>query len=213
MSPSPLVRLLGNRAVTVAAMQEDLWILQQFPDDYMGLAADVGAWDGVQTSNTMLLEHMGWKVLCVEANPEVLGQLQFARSMVVSCACGAENQDEADFHIYTPGPPSHSALTPREHKDWPRDKDAEWKVVQVPVRTLDRLLEEAKFPRLDALSIDVEGGEPEVLEGCDLKRWNPKVIVLESWDDPSPLTNCLAERGYRLAERRGVNNLYIKEGV
>ncbi len=53
-------------------------------------------------------------------------------------------------------------------------------VVDVPIRTLKDILEEAGAPRgFDFLSIDVEGHEIEVLRGIDLRRWRPHLIMIE----------------------------------
>ena len=52
--------------------------------------------------------------------------------------------------------------------------------IEVPIRTLDSILDEANAPaRLDFLSIDVEGHEIDVLRGFDFARWNPRLILLE----------------------------------
>jgi hypothetical protein len=52
--------------------------------------------------------------------------------------------------------------------------------IEVPVRTLDSLLDDAKAPKpIDLLSIDVEGHELDVLRGFDFARWQPRLILLE----------------------------------
>ena len=54
------------------------------------------------------------------------------------------------------------------------------RVIEVPVRTLDDVLIEARAPvEFELLSIDVEGHELEVLGGFDLARWRPRLILLE----------------------------------
>ena len=54
------------------------------------------------------------------------------------------------------------------------------RVIEVPVRTLDDILLEARAPvQFELLSVDVEGHELEVLSGFDLARWRPRLILLE----------------------------------
>ncbi len=36
---------------------------------------DIGAYDGINTSNTLALEECGWTGICVEANPEIFATL------------------------------------------------------------------------------------------------------------------------------------------
>ena len=58
--------------------------------------------------------------------------------------------------------------------------------VRVPARTLTSVLDEARAPVPDLLSLDVEGYELDVLRGLDLERYGPGVIVLECYDAFGP---------------------------
>lgn len=195
---------------SLAGGGEDLWFLKQFPEGFQGYAADVGAYDGVGTSNTLLLEQKGWTVLCVEANPYFESPLRGSRKLVELVACGSVDQEQADFHVHREAPGSFSALKPiKDQKVWHPRTDAIFDTIQVPVRRLDGLLRKHQFPRLDVLSIDVEGAEIDVLEGIGLAEWCPKAIVAESWDHIGAIVPYLGERGYRLVERREPNNLFL----
>ncbi len=203
-----------------AAAREDQWLLDQFPRDFMGLAADIGANDGISGSNTMALEHAGWQVLCVEPNPEFERCLRQYRELVVICACGSANQEAATFHVNLNNMAAYSSLQRHPNPVWslpsgakvhPAACDQEWMTIEVPVARLDHLLQLAGFERLDALSVDTEGTELDVLMGLDLKRWTPRAIICESWDDASPIViDYLVRHGYRHVERRLVNNLFLK---
>jgi FkbM family methyltransferase len=195
---------------SLAAGGEDIWFLQQFPEGFKGYAAEVGAYDGISTSNTLLLEQKGWTVLCVEPNTWLEGQLRKNRKLVEICACSSADQESVDFHIHCEAPGAYSALKPvKDQKIWHPKPDAAWDVIQVPVRRLDGLLKAHQFPRLDVLSVDVEGGEIDVLEGLVLSEWAPKAIIAESWDHVGPIVPYLGDRGYRLVERREPNNLFL----
>lgn len=197
--------------MSFAAIDEDKWILSQFDEDYIGHAVDVGAYDGIATSNTLLLEHMGWTVLCIEANPDFEWSLPASRKLAESCACGSRDADGIPFYIHDPGPGAFSSLKPiKDNKHYPVGATETFRQVLVPVRTLDTLLRKHQFPKLDALSIDVEGSELDVLDGIDLEKWKPKAIVAEWWDEPGRLTPYLEARGYKFMERRLVNNLYLR---
>jgi hypothetical protein len=79
---------------------------------------------------------------------------------------------------------------------------------KVRVRTLDRLLEEAGFPRLDLLTIDVEGYEDEVLKGFTIERWKPQFIVVEDCDGCSPLTKYQLPDGYEEMPRCHLDRIW-----
>jgi len=76
---------------------------------------------------------------------------------------------------------------------------------EVRTRRLDRLLEEAGFPKLDYLTIDVEGWEPQVMAGFTVERWKPKVIVLED-----VANNRVDIPGYDIVSRHEYDNIYVR---
>jgi FkbM family methyltransferase len=186
-------------------------IRKHFPAGYMGYAIDVGASDGVSVNTTYTLEKMHrWTVLSVDANPDYAPFLQSNRAFVELCACGKEPQESAKFHINLSNPEAHSALTVQKCPiDQPR-ADAGWKVVKVPVRTVEQLMKKWEFPRLDALCVDTEGTEVDVLYGCDLARWEPKVVVVESWTEEGPVHDYMKERGYKLVDTLVQNYVYLR---
>jgi hypothetical protein len=66
-----------------------------------------------------------------------------------------------------------------------------------------------QFPQLDALCIDTEGTELDVLKGCSLERWRPKVIVTECWDRVGPIDLYLEARNYKKTARNAMNDVWI----
>lgn len=176
-----------------------------------GYACEVGAYDGIQMSTTLELELRGWDVLCIEANPLLGPSLTMHRRSAMLCACGKENAEQQDFHIYevTEGNVSAvSALKPDPNRPVHQDAEAK-KTIKVPVRTLDWCLTQRAFPKLDVLSIDVEGGESDVLDGFSIARWHPRLIMLEDWIGGRHLER-MTQAGYRLDVRRGPNEVYVR---
>ena len=57
-------------------------------------------------------------------------------------------------------------------------------VKPIKTRTLDSILEDTKFKneKISLLSIDTEGSELEVLEGFNLNKYSPDIIVVEYLD-------------------------------
>jgi hypothetical protein len=81
--------------------------------------------------------------------------------------------------------------------------------IDVPTRTLDQILIDAGAQNIDFISIDVEGHELEVLDGFDLKRWRPRLILIEDLLLHLRLHRYLMRRGYRWLRRTGINNWYV----
>jgi len=192
------------------------WIAGKFPDGYRGHAIDIGASDGISVNNTYHLERAHrWTVLSVEANPKFLPLIRKHRTWYECCACAAEPIDEATFYVNPLQPEVYSALKvpgrPRiivNGQSCESEKPANWEQIKVPVRTVDQLLDKWSFPKLDLLSIDVEGGERDVLMGCDLLRWKPKWIVSESWE-PGGEHVYLSTYGYQRVARCAHNDIYM----
>lgn len=187
------------------------WILEQFPTGYKGWGLDVGASDGISINTTFALEkHHGWTIVSVEANPDFYPALKHSRAMVEKCALGSEPKDSVEFHIHEQNPEAFSSLKPQVRPHLHPQGDMSWKKVVVPVRTANQVLDKWEFPRLDLLAVDTEGTELDVLMGCDLEKWKPKVVIVESWDGVEEADKYLESRGYKLVARNIHNNLHLR---
>lgn len=187
------------------------WILGQFEPGYQGFGIDVGASDGISINTTYALEASHrWTILSVEANKDFAPLLKQHRARVEICACsGPDSPASAMFWINTCNPESFSALKPAPREDRYPNENVKFKTIAVPVRTVDALLDRWEFPRLDLLCIDTEGTELDVLRGCDLRRWKPRVIVTECWDKVGPIDPYLAGFGYEKVARNVDNDLWL----
>jgi len=83
------------------------------------------------------------------------------------------------------------------------------RVETVPVRTLDEILDEADLPRIDFMSIDVEGVQIDVLRGLSFARHRPGLLLIEDHLRDWRAHRLITAQGYRLAKRTGLNNWYI----
>jgi FkbM family methyltransferase len=185
-------------------------VRKHFPPDHRGYVIDVGASDGVSINTTFVLEKQyGWTVLSVEANPDYRQYLQANRAFTEHCACGSEVQDSADFFVHLDNPEAYSALKIANHPTEHAKPGAKWQKTTVPVRTVDQLLAKWEFPRLDVLCIDTEGTEVDVLKGCDMAKWHPKVVVVECWDKTGPAHEYLKGIAYDLVGTSAHNYVYL----
>jgi FkbM family methyltransferase len=187
-------------------------IRKHFPPDYRGHVIDVGASDGVSVNSTYTLEKLHrWTVLSVEANPFYKPYLQANRAFVEMCACSSESKESAPFFIHTDNPEAYSGLEIVRHPKFHAKSNATWKKTTVPVRTVDELLAKWQFPSLDAICVDVEGCEVEVLKGCDFNRWKPKVVVVEAWDKTGPTHDYVKSLGYHHVDTLVQNYVYARD--
>jgi FkbM family methyltransferase len=169
-----------------------------------GFFVEVGANHPYKGSQTWHLERRGWRGILVEPLPEHADRLRKARAArVFAVACSSPENAGRVLPFYASD--ALSGLDRERMAPWARPE-----VINVPVRTLGSLLEEAGAPRpLDFLSVDVEGHEVEVLRGFDFARWAPRFILLEDHVANLSRHRFMKARGYRLVRRTELNGWYV----
>jgi FkbM family methyltransferase len=185
---------------------EDVLVWDYFHRKSRGFFIEVGANDPINLSQTYLLEQNGWEGILVEPQAACCDKLRPVRqrSKVFQAACGApEQKGKVKFCVATQHDRSMLA-TGR-----PAEEVTFTHTVEVDLMTLDDILAQSGNPTPDFLSIDVEGGELEVLRGFDFTKHRPALILVE--DDVYDLRvhSYLLAKGYKLVKRTGSNNWYV----
>ena len=133
-----------------------------------GFFVEAGAVDGVFESNTYFLERWrGWHGLLVEPVPEMYQRLNVnRRARAVNCALVSSKSRETTVRITS----AHalSTIVGVQGHDTGH-ADTAGAAITVPARTLGSILDEIGNPRVDLLSLDVEGFELQVLQGLDFQ--------------------------------------------
>jgi len=187
-----------------ANQNESCLVWDFFQRSSSGVFVEVGANHPTRESQTWFLEQRGWSGVLVEPNPDLFTLLRELRprSRAVQAAAGVPGQvDEVELLLGVN--PLHSTLAPM------LDDPLSGKKVRVKLRTLDSILAEAGVTRIDFLSIDVEGLELPVLQGLDLKKYAPRLILIEEHRRDYAKHFYLRRHGYRLVRRTGRNNWYV----
>ena len=170
-----------------------------------GFFVDVGANAPRDGSQTWSFEQRGWTGVLVEPQPDLAARLRRERrAKVYAVACSSPQNAGKTLTLYLAGIQS-SLKADFYAAGMQRAGSAE-----VPVMTLDQVLEDAGAPaRLDFVSIDVEGHDIEVLDGFDLARWRPRLLLIEDVVQDLRLHRTLTRRGYRWFRRTGINSWYV----
>ncbi|MFM9957992.1 MAG: FkbM family methyltransferase [Phycisphaerales bacterium] len=196
---------------------EDLLLYDLFEGQLEGNFIEVGAFDGYNYSVTYALEAMGWKGLLIEAIPDKAEQCAKRRvnSQVVHAALSRRGSTgQAEFTVTTDqygGMLSYHTTTAQHLRD---TQPAPKSVVSVPLTSMDDLLE--KHPpsggEIDVAVIDVEGGEVALLQGFDLHKHRPKVLMIEDnsrGSDPA-LRNYMSTQPYVMCGWMEVNAVFVR---
>jgi len=178
-----------------------------------GNCIEVGANDGITDSMTYHFELMGWNCLVVEPIPELAGRISEKRDCIVENCAASSSEGETSFFVAEEAlGMSGMDLTRDRRKQIVRAGGA-LKEIKVRKKTLDAILEESDFGRIDFVSIDVEGHELEVLKGFSLERHRPRILLIEdnsNQTDPT-VQSYMKGKGYVLFRRTGVNDWYALE--
>jgi FkbM family methyltransferase len=170
-----------------------------------GFFVEVGANEPQRGSQSWQFEQAGWTGVLVEPQPDLAARLrETRRAHVVAAACSSPANAGTAMTLHLSGP--HSSLK----RELAVTGVVAQHAIDVPVRTLDDILEEANAPApIDFVSIDVEGHEVEVLSGFDLARWRPRLLLIEDHVTNLATHRFLTRAGYRLIRRTGLNGWYV----
>lgn len=196
---------------------EDLFLWHLFDGQPSGFFIEIGAYDGYDDSVSYAFEAAGWTGLLIEATPHRAAQCRERRkaSRVEHCALGAPGGPATTRFTVVSDPlwdKSSYALDRPEHRKALDSTGHARTTVEVPLRTMNDLLGDHAGP-IDFASIDVEGAEFELMQGFDLARYKPRVLLLEdnTLGQDKRLSTLMAKHPYRFLGFLAMNQVYIAE--
>lgn len=125
------------------------------------------------------------KLYSFEPNPDTFSILheRYNAAPGVRCEQLALGASQGISSFYATNCPEASSLLPPEEFVRKRspNRNYDYKLLEVPVDTLDNTLQRLNIPAIDILKIDVQGAELGVLQGAEslLKSTNIDIIYLE----------------------------------
>jgi len=192
-----------------AQYKEDLKILDIFKD-VPGFFIDVGFNDGIEASNTYLLEQHNWQGIGIEPIPELAEIAASNRNCKVICAAITNKQGYGTLVEIEGATGLSSLVDSKKLRKRGESYNGQPKEIQVKLQTLDSVLGDNDIQQIDLLSIDVEGHELAVLEGLSIKKFGLRIIIIEdnSRGRSFIVPRYLAKSGYIRFDRTGVNDWY-----
>jgi FkbM family methyltransferase len=169
---------------------------------------EVGAGPTSQYSMSKLFRENGWRTICVEPNPYYFELHKNEGNEIYQYAISNKILNNQDFEIINPETKVQMAGSALKLK-YPKLINDPKKIIKVDIVTLNWLLEFLNIDKTDYVSIDVEGWELEVMKGFDVKKYNPKVIVLENLENNKLYNEYMNSIEYKLFKKIYVNDIYI----
>jgi FkbM family methyltransferase len=195
---------------------EDLMLWDLFDGQLDGTYIECGAFDGQTFSVSWIFEALGWTGLLVEGTPARAQQCREVRpnSRVEHAALSRRGSSGTTKFTVVEGPAGDvlSFLsTSDEHRSRVAQQGGKPVEVEVPLTTMDNLLDE-KMPTIDWAVIDVEGGEAELLDGFDLNKHRPRVLIVEDnyMSADSAVAKHMAQFPYTQVSQLYVNRVYVR---
>jgi FkbM family methyltransferase len=186
-----------------------------------GEFVDVGAYDGISYSNTWGLACAGWKGICYEPVPSFYAQCynnHFDHDVITIQTCIGNKEGYIDLFVAGVLSTTNDDYLNSEY--WYNDYKYAQKIMS-KITTLDKSLKEHNVnPMFDVLSLDVEGGETDVLKGFDIGYWKPKMAIVEVQEHhpakeltlQAPFINdYFANARYEKIYSDEINNIYVKK--
>lgn len=188
---------------------EDLFLMSYFSERKEGFYVDIGAHHPLRFSNTAWAYKIGWHGINVEPNIDAINLFHEYRKRDINLQIGCgKNHGIMEYYRY-----EESALNSFDKNVYPELVPTS--IEKIEVKTLREILTENNVTKIDLLSIDVEGGEYEILKSNDWTRWKPEVIIVEQFISSveevihSDIYCFLNEMGYYLGARISRNSIYI----
>jgi FkbM family methyltransferase len=195
-------------------INQDLAVLEFYKYKRDGYFVEIGAYDGIALSNTLVLEKTyGWTGILSEVVPDRYEQLLVNRP---KCHCNnsavySKSNMEVSFDIANDsnmlsGISSHI----NAHKHVVNKNKSQ---IIVETISLTDLLDLYKAPSfIEYLSLDTEGSELEILKGLDHTKYTFGIIHVEHNDIPivrSQLKLLLENNGYKFLRKNHFDDEYI----
>ena len=149
-----------------------------------GFYVEAGAVDGFFENNSYGLDRFqGWSGILIEPIERMFRRIAVNRPKAIAVNCALVARDFVGDTIEMVENHAMSRIT-NEIPSTMR--------VRVSARTLESILDQFAPKKIDLLSLDVEGFEPQVLDGLNLNRWQPDHILCE----------CLSQSAFKEVEAR-----------
>jgi len=199
--------------ISYAQNFEDVMLWRALSHVDQGFYIDIGAQDPVIDSVSLAFYEHGWRGVHIEPTQQYSDKLREARpdEIIEQVALG-NSEGPMTFYEF-----SDTGLSTADPEIAKRHQSAGYNAVriEVPVVSLDAILEKYMHKAVHWLKLDVEGLEKSVLESWRISACRPWILVIES---TKPLTQeqshadwepLVFEKDYSFVYFDGLNRFYV----
>ena len=192
--------------------QEDVFLHEKYLNYPYGFFIELGGMNGVTFSNTLFFEEsLSWTGVLIEPTDQFFEMEKNRPNCHNFNFAVSENEGEIEFLGNGAVGGIKNSLPEQHIKGWGLDNEESRKVISKP---LSKILETIKIDMVDLFSIDVEGGELEVLKSFDWSIPVYLVLIEIAKFDLSKDEECrdfLTTKGFKFESTIGCNEIWINE--
>ena len=199
--------------ISYAQNFEDVMLSRALAGVEHGFYIDVGANDPAVDSVTRAFYERNWNGINIEPVAQYHRMLCRERphDINLQVAAGAAEGVLQFYEVADTGLSTADSVLAAHYRQQGRQVEQQ----DIPLTTLDAICAaHARMP-IHFLKIDVEGGEAQVLQGFDLRRWQPWILVIEATRPLSEIPSqaewepMVLEAGYAPVYFDGINRFYL----
>ena len=153
----------------------------------------------------------GWRAISIDPNPKFVNQHKIAGNEIYQYACSNECK-KSKFTIVNVGWDnekegiSSSAIEVRYSNAYHSKEE-----IEIEIITLNKLLDNIKVEKINLLSVDTAGWELEVMQGFNVEKYNPEIILLENYLHDDKYIKYMDNIGYILHNKIQYNYIFCKK--
>jgi len=202
------------------AFGQDILVAELLGNKRGGVFVDIGANDGVKVSNTYYFEkELGWTGVAIEPIPAIYEKLAESRKCVTVNGCMTTRPGKAKFLELVGGPNmlstlaiNNEGLTARRLRQNAKRHKTEIREIEVKCLTFPMMAEKFSITNIDFLSLDIEGGELEILKSINFDETPVRVISVENNYFTRDIRNYLESQGFIYLGTFRVDEIYLYGG-
>lgn len=205
---------MEDKKQSYSQIGQDIEVLNFYKNIRNGFFIEIGASDGINLSNTYLLEtEYNWKGICVEPLPNKINILKINRpnSICIEKAVYNESNLSLKFDIA-----NNCDLLSGISDNINRHKeivDQNKTIIYVETISLNDILEQNNAPNfINYMSLDTEGSELEILKSCNFNKYKFGLIDVEhNYVQPirTEIRNLLEKNGYKFIRENQFDDCYM----
>jgi FkbM family methyltransferase len=197
---------------TYSGQGQDLQIVDVYQGKKNGFFVEVGAYDGVELSNTLLLEQdYGWNGVCIECNPRWFTSLHQSRACSVVTNAVYDTDDQT-LDFFDTGHGLSGLVETNQHAHIINSP-----VIKVQTKKLTTILDSAGAPSfIEFLSLDTEGSEYAILNAHDFDKYLFGYICVEHnnvQENRRKIRDLLVSKGYVYVRENIIDDDYIHSSL